>query len=213
MAALAAQRGIKTAIIPLTSVTSEAAAFRPNSRRPYDAPFRIIQVASLSRVKNQRLLIDALRIVRERINAHLDLVGEDTLRGELQKHAASMGLDSYVVFHGFLKHPQVIDLLGTADLYVQSSLHEAAGVSVLEAAAAGVPTIGTLCGYVADWTPLKATALGDAIPESLADAILTSHADPDRRRSIAALARTVAIAQDATFAAARFNELYKTVVR
>jgi glycosyltransferase involved in cell wall biosynthesis len=211
MAALAAQRGIKTAIIPLTSVTSEAAGFRPNSRRPHDAPFRIIQIASLSRVKNQRLLIDALRIVREKINAHLDLVGEDTLRGELQKHAASMGLDSYVVFHGFLKHQQVTDLLRTADLYVQSSLHEAAGVSVLEAAAAGVPTIGTLCGHVADWAPLKATALGDAIPESLADAILTLQADPDRRRSMAALARTFSIAHDATWSAARFDKLYKSL--
>jgi glycosyltransferase involved in cell wall biosynthesis len=213
MAALAAERGIKTVTIPLTSVTSQAAAFRSNSRRPYDAPFRIIEVASLSRVKNQRLLIDALKIVREKINAQLDLVGEDTLGGELQKHAASIGIDSYVVFHGFLKHQQALDLVRGADLYVQSSLHEAAGVSVLEAAAAGVPTVGTRCGYVADWAPLKATALGDAIPESLADAILTAHADPDRRRSIAAAARTVAIAQDATFSAARIDELYRTLTR
>ena len=213
MAALAAERGVRTLIIPLTSVTSQAAAFRSTSRPPADAPFRIIQVASLSHVKNQRLLIDALKIVREKINAHLDLVGEDTLGGELQKHAASMGLDSYVVFHGFLRHQQALDLVRGADLYVQSSLHEAAGVSVLEAAAAGVPTVGTRCGYVADWAPLKATALGDAIPESLADAILTSHADPDRRRSIAAAARTVAIAQDAAFTAARFDELYRMLAR
>jgi len=213
MSALAHAQGIKTTIIPLTSVTSQHAAFRSNSRRAPDAPFRIIQVASLSRVKNQRLLIDALKIVREKINAHLDLIGEDTLNGELQSHAASIGLDAHVTFHGFLPQPQAIDLLRTADLYVQSSLHEAAGVSVLEAAAAGIPTVGTLAGYVADWAPLKATAVGDAIPESLADAILTSHADHDRRRSIAAAARTVAIAQDATFAAQRFDELYRSLKR
>ena len=212
MSALAHARDIKTVIIPLTSVTSQAAT-RSHSRRPYDAPFRIIQVASLSRVKNQRVLIDALKIVREQINAHLDLIGEDTLNGELQKHAAAIGLDAHVTFHGFLPQRQVLDLLSTADLYVQSSMHEAAGVSVLEAAAAGVPTVGTRAGYVADWAPLKATAVGDAIPESLADAILMSHADPDRRRSIAAAARTVAIAQDATFSAGRFDELYRTLMR
>ena len=213
MAALAAERNIKTTVIPLTSVTSQAASFKSSSRRPYDAPFRIIQTASLSRVKNQRLLIDAMKIVREKINAHLDLIGEDTLRGELQKHANSIGLFQHVTFHGFLPNRQTQELLRTADLYVQSSLHEAAGVSVLEAAAAGLATIGTRVGYVADWAPLKATAVGDAIPESLADAVLTAHADPDHRRSMAGAARTVALAQDATFAAAKFDELYRSLRR
>jgi glycosyltransferase involved in cell wall biosynthesis len=211
MSALAAQRNIKPAIVPLTSVTSQAATFKPPSRRAPDAPFRLVQVASLSLVKNQRLLIDALKIVREKIDAKLDLVGEDTLKGALQRHAASIGVDSHVTFHGFLPQQRVLDVLATADLYVQSSLHEAAGVSVLEAAAAGVPIVGTLAGYVADWAPLKAMSLGDAIPESLADAILTLHADADRRRSMAAAARTFAIAHDATWSAAQFDELYRSL--
>jgi glycosyltransferase involved in cell wall biosynthesis len=211
MSVLALERGIKTTIIPLTSVTSQAATIKPPARRVSDQPLRLVQVASLSLVKNQRLLLDALSIVREKIDVHLDLVGEDTLGGALQRHAADIGIASHVTFHGFLPQDRVLEILGQADLYVQSSLHEAAGVSVLEAAAAGVPALGTLAGYVADWSPLKATALGDAIPESLADAILTLHADPDRRRSIAAAARTFAIAHDATYAAARFDELYRSL--
>jgi glycosyltransferase involved in cell wall biosynthesis len=212
MAALAHAKNVRTAVIPLTSVTSAAAA-RPNSRRPHDAPFRIIQVAPLSRVSNQRLLIDALTIVREQVNAHLDLIGDDTLGGSLQRHAASIGLDAHITFHGFLPYRQAIDRLRAADLYVQSSLHEASGMWVLEAAAAGVPTVGTRAGYVADWAPLKATAVGDAIPESLADAILAAHADRDRRRSMAAAAQTVAMAQDATFSAMKFDELYRGLKR
>jgi len=211
MAALAAARGIKATIIPLTSVTSRAATIKPPSRRSADAPFRLVQVASLSKVKNQRLLIDALRIVREKIDATLDLVGEDTLGGSLQQHTAAIGLAPHVTFHGFLQQDKVLDVLAGADLYVQSSLHEAAGVSVLEAAAAGVPAVGTQAGYVADWSPLKAMAVGDAIPESLADAILALHADGDRRRSMAAAARTFAIAHDATWAAAKFDEMYRSL--
>lgn len=211
MSALAGARNIKSTIIPLTSVTSQAATFKPSNLRSADAPFRMVQVASLSQVKNQRLLLDTLRIVREKVNATLDLVGEDTLNGALQQHAAAIGVGSHVTFHGFLPQEQVLEVLATADLYVQSSLHEAAGVSVLEAAAAGVPALGTLAGYVADWAPLKAMALGDAIPESLADAILTLHSDVDRRRSMAAAARTFAIAHDATWAAAQFDELYRSL--
>jgi glycosyltransferase involved in cell wall biosynthesis len=209
MGALAAQHDIQAVVIPLTSVTSGAATIKWRTSRRTGHPFRIVQVASLSLVKNQRLLIDALRIVREQIDARLDLVGEDTLKGELQKHADRIGVSGHVTFHGFLPQHRVLDILSQADLYVQSSLHEAAGVSVLEASAAGVPTLGTLAGYVADWSPTKAMALGDAIAESLADAILTLHADPDRCRSMAALARTFAIAQDATWSAAQFDRLYR----
>lgn len=208
MAALAHAHGISTTIIPLTSVTSQAATLKSAFARRGASTFRIVQVASLSRVKNQRLLIDAFRIVREKVDAHLDLIGEDTLGGQLQKHVAQIGLADHVTFHGFLPQDRVIAVLSEADLYVQSSLHEAAGVSVLEAAASGVPTVGTLAGYVADWARTKAVAIGDAIPESLADTILMLHADPDRRRSIAAAARTFAIAHDATFAAMRFDQLY-----
>ena len=105
----------------------------------------------------------------------------------------------------------MLEILSRADLYVQSSLHEAAGVAVLEAAAAGVPALGTPAGYVADWSPTKAMAFGDATPESLADAILALHADPDRRRSMAALAQTFSIAHDADWSAAQFDQLYRRV--
>ena len=91
---------------------------------------------------------------------------------------------------------------------MQTSLHEAAGVSVLEAAAAGVPTVGTLAGYVADWSPTSAMAVADATPESLADGILALHENADRRRSIAALARAFSIEHDASWSAAQFDQLY-----
>jgi glycosyltransferase involved in cell wall biosynthesis len=211
MGALASTHNVAATVIPLTSVTSEAATIKWPAARRDGGPFRIVQVATLSPIKNQRMLIEALAIVREQLDAHLDLVGEDTLGGELQKYADKIGLAAHVTFHGFLPQKRVLEVLSNADLYVQSSLHEAAGVSVLEAAAAGVPVVGTQAGYVADWSPTKAMALGDAIPESLADAIMTLHADPDRRRSMAALARTVAVARDATWTASQFEQLYKSL--
>ena len=209
MRALAAARGISATVIPLTSVTSKAATIPWPPRRHQPAPLRIVQVASLSRVKNQQLLIDALRIVRKDIDAQLDLIGEDTLGGQLQRHAAAIGMAAHVTFHGFLRQDRVMAHLAAADLYVQSSLHEAAGVSVLEAAVHGLPIVGTRAGYVADWAPTKAVAVGDAIPESLADSILALDADPDRARSMAGLARTFSIAHDAAWSAAQFDELYR----
>jgi glycosyltransferase involved in cell wall biosynthesis len=133
------------------------------------------------------------------------------LNGELQQQAATLGLTPHITFHGFLTQHRVVDVLRRADLYVQSSLHEAAGVAVLEAAAAGVPAIGTPVGYVADWSPSKAAVVAPT-PESLADGILALRAEPDRRHAIASAARAFSITHDADWSAAQFDELYRSMV-
>jgi glycosyltransferase involved in cell wall biosynthesis len=169
-----------------------------------------LQVASLSRVKNQQLLIDAMPIIRKSVDAHVDLVGEDTLGGELQRHAAQLGLSDYVSFHGFVPQDGLGRFYGSADIYVQTSLHEAAGVSVLEAAAAGVPIVGTRAGYVADWAPERAAAIDTPTPESLANVVATVAASTEPLRAAAAQAWTRE--RDVVSAAASFESLYRQLV-
>ena len=123
-----------------------------------------------------------------------------------------IGVDSHVTFHGFLPQESVLEILTRADLYVQSSLHEAAGVSVLEAAAAGVPVVGTAADTSPSGRRRKRWPSAMRSPGSLADAILTLHADPDRRRSMATLAQTFSIAHDSNWAAAQINKLYRSVI-
>jgi glycosyltransferase involved in cell wall biosynthesis len=214
MAAKARQRGTTPIIIPLTTVrgtatagsrTSASAADWPLPRRP----LRLLQVASLSRVKNQVLLIDALAKVASSIDVQLDLIGEDTLGGQLQRHATTRGVDGRVRFHGFKAREELAAFYSNADIYVQSSVHEAAGVSVLEAAAAGVPVIGTRAGYVADWAPDRAIAIDIVNADAMADAIVGMHRDPARANAIAEKARTWALERDASWVAAKFENLYR----
>ncbi|HYB93444.1 MAG TPA: glycosyltransferase family 4 protein [Vicinamibacterales bacterium] len=209
MSNLARARNIQATVIPLTSVTP--AAVKARSPRLQDG-YRLVQVATLSRVKNQRLLLDAFRIVRESVDARLDLIGDDMLGGALQRHAARVGIAEHVTFHGFLPQSRVHDILSASDLYVQSSLHEAAGVAVLEAAAHGVPAVGTMAGYVADWAPVQALAIRDATPGSLAAAIVLLCVDTGRRQSIAGLARSFSLAHDVEWSAAQFDRLYRSLV-
>ena len=93
------------------------------------------------------------------IDARLDLVGEDTLNGALQERAVRLGLADRIAFHGFVPSDRLPQFYACAHLYVQSSRHEAAGVAVLEAAASGVPVVGTAVGYVKDWARLRAAAV------------------------------------------------------
>lgn len=223
MADKAAQHGVQPAVIPLTTVTSSPAAtadgaeqaelkFRPPGRVRVGGdggPLKLLQVASLSRVKNQQMLIDALAIVRQSVDARLDLVGEDTLGGELQRRAGEKGVGEHVRFLGFVPQDRLAATFADADLYVQSSLHEAAGVSVLEAAASGLPIVGTRVGYVADWAPDRALAIDTGDPSALAQAILTLHGDPLRAREMAARAQSWALEHHAGWVADRFTLLYR----
>ena len=148
----ARDHGVAATVIPLGTSAGFVSAKAPQ-RNINPASSDLLQIASLSRVKNQQLAIDAVALLSKRMDVHLDLVGEDTLGGELQATVRELGLADRVTFHGFLPQDELPRLFASADLYVQTSLHEAAGVSVLEAAGFGVPVIGTRVGYVADWTP------------------------------------------------------------
>ena len=210
MANMAAAHGVHaTTIIPLTTVSAPA---RTRAPALAGSTVRLIQVASLSSVKNQQLLIDALAILTRSIDAHLDLVGEDTLGGTLQRHSAARGVSDRITFHGFVPQDRLAPLLDAADLYVQSSRHEAAGVSVLEAAAAGLPVVGTRAGYVADWAPDQAVAIEGMDAESLAEAILALRRDPERARAIAGRAQAWTLARDAAWTANQFEALYSSTV-
>ncbi|MGE3958926.1 MAG: glycosyltransferase [Vicinamibacterales bacterium] len=210
-AALARQHGLEPVVIPLGVDTG---LFVERSAQPVDTPYRLLHVASLNPVKDQRTLLTAFAQLRTRgLDAHLDVVGEDTLGGTLETLAAGLGVRDHVTFHGFLPSEALVALHHAAHLFVLSSLHEAAGVVLLEAAACGVPIVGTAVGYVADWTPDAAVAVPPGDAGALAAAIEALLRDPGRRQRLAGAAAAWARAHDANATAARFEALYESLDR
>jgi glycosyltransferase involved in cell wall biosynthesis len=100
-----------------------------------------------------------------------------------------------------------------ADLLVVSSRHEAGPLVVLEAAVAGVPTVGTAVGHVADWAPDAAAAVPVGDADALARAMMTVDADDELRLRIARNAQRRAVAIDADFTADAFERIYREVAR
>ena len=111
----------------------------PAAPRPvaHDAgPPRLLFVASLNRVKDPFTLLEAMRgVVAAEPAARLDVLGEDTLGGEVQRRAAGWGLGAHVRFHGFVPAAGLAPFYRSAQLLVVSSRHEAGPVVALEAAA------------------------------------------------------------------------------
>jgi glycosyltransferase involved in cell wall biosynthesis len=204
---LLAARRLPAHLVPLGV---DVALFAAPVARPQGPLWRLLHVASINRVKDPATLLGALQIVvQQQPGVHLDWVGQDTLGGSVQALAASLGLRRHVCFHGFQPTGQVASLCRQAHLYVQSSLHEAQGVAVCEAAAAGVPAVGTAVGLVADLAPDAALAVPVRDPEALAGRILALLADARRRERLGQAAQAWAQAHDAGWTAGQFEVLYE----
>jgi glycosyltransferase involved in cell wall biosynthesis len=210
MARLAAAHELTVERVPLGVDPSLFAPTEP-AKGP---PWRLLHVASLNPVKDHTTLLRAMaRVVAQTPQVHLDIVGEDTLNGRVQRLCGAIGLDAHVTFHGFQPNDTLASFYRRAHLHVVSSRHEAAGAVSLEAACAGLATVGTSVGYVADWAGDRAVAVPVRDAGALAAAILALLANPDRRTRLAAAARSWALDHSAAWTADRFEELYVEAAR
>jgi glycosyltransferase involved in cell wall biosynthesis len=182
-------------------------------RRALDQPARLIHVASLNPVKDQATLLHALATAAKSGSSfELDIVGEDVLHGEIQRLARHLGLIEKIHFRGFLPQSQLRTLMNAADLMILSSRHETGPVAVLEAAVAGVPTVGTGVGHVVELAPEAAVSVPVGDPTALAAAICRLLADEELRLRIARAAFERATREDADYTATRFEGLYSRLV-
>lgn len=206
---LARRCGIEPSVIPLGVDRS----LFPRTPRPTGAPpWRLLHVASLNPVKDQTTLLTALaRLVERGLDVTLDLVGEDTMQGRLQALATTLGITERVRLRGFVPSDALSRLHQQAHLFVLSSHHEAAGVVLLEAAASGLPVLGTHVGYLADWHALgvPTVPLGNAL--ALADAIASHLLDPSPLHRAMGAVTDWARAHDADWSAEAMAALYAEV--
>ncbi len=182
---------------------------RAPAPRPGDRPPRLLHVASLNAVKDQDTLLRAAAMLTQRhVPFQLDVVGEDTLGGALHRTARALGLEELVTFHGYLVQRELRPLVERADVLVMSSRHEAGPLVMLEAAVAGVPTVGTAVGHVRDWAPDAAVAVPVGDADALACAVAELLDDEPRRLRVARAAQERALSRDADWTARRVLGIY-----
>lgn len=179
-----------------------------------DGP-HLLHVGSLVPVKDQATLLRALRrVVDSAPTAQLTIVGDGPLAGRLRALCHELGLETQVRFTGAVPHDRLPDYYRAADLFVLSSRHEAQNMAVLEAAACGLPAIGTAVGVLPDLAPEAAWAVPVGDAAAMAEAIIALWRDSPRRMAMAEAARArVAATYSLERAADRFWELYQTTLQ
>lgn len=205
--------GVSAARIPLGVDLARWPPLAPRTRARTE-PARLLHVASLNRVKDQATLLRAVRWMVDAGHAlRLDVAGEDTLGGEIQRLARQLRLGEHVHFHGFLTQRGLRPYFEAAHVNLVSSRHEAGPLVCLEAAVAGVPTVGTAVGHVLEWAPDAALCapVGDA--PALAAAVARLLDDDELRLRIARAAQRRACAEDASHGARAFEAVFARIAR
>lgn len=140
--------------------------FRPGNPAPRHDGLRVLHVASLSAVKDQATLLEAFAgavSLLEDEEATLHIIGDGPLEPALREQAQALGIDGLVHFHGEVPHERLPDVYRAADLFVLTSRYESQSVAVLEAAACGLPVVGTATGILPELLPPRSVApAGDA---------------------------------------------------
>jgi glycosyltransferase involved in cell wall biosynthesis len=189
----------------------DTTTFKPARSAATGPPWKLLQVASINQVKDHATLLAAFSRVATAMDVHLDLVGEDTLNGALQRRTAELGIPHRVTFHGFKPFDELLPIYQGAHVYLQSSRHEAAGAAVMEAAACGLAIVGTRVGHVADWSPDAAVSVDPHDAAALAAAIAAVLSDHTRRRQLAQRARAIAEAHDIRWTVGQLEGLYRSL--
>jgi len=95
---------------------------------------KCIALGNLKEAKNYHYILDIFSKLKEQ-NISLDIYGEGRMRNDLQKRINSEGLA--VKLCGQVKDP--LSVFKEYDLFIQASMHEGFGLSVIEAMASGLP--------------------------------------------------------------------------
>jgi glycosyltransferase involved in cell wall biosynthesis len=160
----------------------------PAVRSPRDPEPTITIVARLVPHKRVDVLLAQLAVTAAAVpNLRVDVVGDGPERIRLTTLAAELGLSDMVTFHGFQPDAVRDELLRRAWLTMSTSSHEGWGLSIVEAAAHGVPTIALRAPGVRDSVVSGSTGwLVDEVGQfgAAAAMALRALADEDRAREI-----------------------------
>jgi glycosyltransferase involved in cell wall biosynthesis len=167
----------------------------------------VIAVGRLDDQKGQDVLLDALaRLSFD--GDELWLVGDGPRRTVLEAQARRLGLWAHVRFLGY--RDDVPALLRASDLFVLPSRYEAMPIAVVEALAAGLPSVVADVGdnrYLVE-PGVTGLLVPPGQPGALARALATVLADDSGARRMGGAARQRAAVLDVTQTTRRVHQLY-----
>ncbi len=170
---IASTFGVPEASMAVIPNGVEPHVFRPDPAAPRQAgaPPILLCVARLEPVKNHELLLEACaELCARQVAFRCVLVGEGRRRSLIERRREALGLQDVVTLVGARPHEDVRAWMQRSTVAVLTSHSEGLPVSLLEAAACGLPVVATRVG---------------GVPEIVHDGITGLLCPPDDRHAVA----------------------------
>jgi glycosyltransferase involved in cell wall biosynthesis len=211
LAGAAAKLGFTAKVIPNVF---DLAAFAGLAKKDLDPRRpRLLWMRTFHEVYHPELAIDVLALLRKKgIEASLTMAGQDKgLLESCRQRAANLGVEPHVCFPGFLDLAGKKEAFSSHDLLLNTNRIDNTPVSVLEAAAAGLPIVATAAGGLPDLLESGVAALLTPVGNAaaMAGAIESLLGDEDLRRNLAANGREVAAASSWPAVYGRWLEVFQ----
>jgi sugar transferase (PEP-CTERM/EpsH1 system associated) len=181
------QNGID--ISRFTEAVCDRAALRQSLSIPPDAPV-IGTVGRLSEIKRQDVLICAFARARDTFpDAHLVIVGDGPLLGDLRSMADGIGIGEAVHFVGY--QPHSAPYLRAMDVFTLTSRSEGMPQAVLEACVMGLPVVASRVGGLPEVISDGVTGIlfEPDDDQGIANALCDLLGDPRKRRDLGVAAK------------------------
>lgn len=150
------------------------------------ADFVLGCVARLDEAKGHAYMLRTASMLKKSgHNFKFILVGSGRLEEELKRECVNLGMESDVIFLG-TRH-DIPELYKAMDIYLMSSLWEGSSLSIMDALAAGLPTVVTEVGGSADIVDHGRCGLlvPPKDPKAMADAIIKLYGSSGKRNELA----------------------------
>lgn len=189
----------------------DTASYVPRDSQP-SRPIMVGMASRFSEIKRHDLLIDALRILRDRDGEgawRLTLAGHGETHAQVLEKAQTAGVADMMATPGFLGGDDLLAWFAQLDIYTHASDGETLSTSMLQAMASGLPILGSNVSGV-DSLLAEGGGCGllaaEQTPEAFASGLSQLARDHDLAATLGARARDLAVrnySQDAMFNAYR----------
>jgi glycosyltransferase involved in cell wall biosynthesis len=166
-----------------------------------------LHIGNFNHVKDQATVLRAFKMISDKIEATLVLVGEGYLEAKLKQLVSELGLDKKVRFQEPVPYVALPEIYHQADVLLHSSLSEGHPIVFEEAMSCGVLVCGTKVGLLYD-LPGCCVAVPVQEHETLATKVLALLKDQRRIGEIRSCARAWSESHSILWTVEKLKEIY-----
>lgn len=204
--------GLRRPDIRTIPIGVDTTIFHRSRSKPVFPPLNLLHVANLTGVKDQETLLNAFRLIGNRIETKLRIIGPDYVNGKIHDTAKTLRVSDKVEFRGRLENTMLAEHYSWAHLLLHTSYYEGQGMVVAEAAACGTVTCGTRVGLVADLEDKCTLAVDVGDHEGLAKKVIDLLNDGSRLKQLEQNSLDWARAHDLEWTVGQYEELYNELL-